>query len=771
MAATVTAAVVVTALALPGCGSNRQRALHPTATTTTTTAPPESTTRADAGPYEWTRDASAAVAIGGGPSSTLAAVVSPTGGSPWIVAGTRTAQDGTSTATVWTSTDGGSWTAAALAGPLVDSRAEAAATWRTQTVIVGSVGQGSQRRAAVWISPAPGAEFVEIAADDLPVEESEMTSIAGGPLGFFAAGTASGRVAMWYSNNGQHWTSLNGADRVFAGADDPHVETLLSTDNGIFAAGWDRSGPSIVAAIWTSGDGVTWRPIRSAQTAFGGPGDHLISALAPLGTGLNPPVNGLVAVGASRTGAHWAPTSWISPNGASWSEPSTAFALGARPQPDATEAVVRALSVVATTLQSSTLVAVGGGPTAQRIWKSTDGLHWAEMALPTGATISDDWRASLLGVSGSTTLVADSDPGQPHLLVQRGTRWQEPSADPVPFGAVQSVAQPAGLVTSPAGLVLAVDVDHPGQTLGRRSASVEFLTSGDGSTWAPVAGGAVFAGGTVDGLAATSTGLVAVGWRRGSGGARAAAWTSPDGRTWRPAVALDTGPVTGSDLATAVCVSGSTVVAVGSVLSARGAILARAWVAGSSGHWVAVPVTADRPLTAAVMSGCAAATTTPGASSTSGATTSAPGSASRPVPPPGFDAFGFAALPSADLVPAFWTSAQGTRWTRQTSSPFGGNFPFPAIDLARTTQVWVAVAGRSEPDLAWPGTGSIVPAPQAGLWRSTDAGTTWQRLDTTGAQWQGDQPAQIDRVAVLGTSPVVAGQVDGRLAIWVGTPT
>ena len=802
VSANLIAVALTLTLGLASCGSNRHRAVPSTAPTSST--PTTGATQPESGPYDWTRVASPALAIGGGESSTLAAVVTPVGGSPWMVAGTHTAADGSTTATVWTSPDGGSWTATPLTGPHVDSEADAATTWRTGTVIVGSIGSGAGRRAAVWMAPSPGAPFTEIVVAEVPAGAAVMTAVTGGALGLFVAGTADGHVAMWYSSTGAHWTALNAADRVIAGADDPHIDTLLATDNGIFAGGWDRSGPSVVAAVWTSGDGINWHPVLSAATAFGGPGDHLITALAPLG------LTGIVAVGGSRTGVQWSPASWISPNGASWSEPSTAFALGVRSQPDASDAIVRAVSAVPTLSTNPslarivTLVAVGGGPTAQRMWRSSDGLHWTEQALPAEAAISDDWDASLLGVAGSTTVVADSDGGQPHLLVRRATVWQEPSANPAVFGSVQSVAQAAGLISSTAGLTLAVDIDRPSQALGHHASSVEFLTSADGATWIPAPASAVFAGGTVADLAGKGPGLIAVGSERLPGGDRAVAWTSPDGRVWRAAATLDPRPVVGSDLASGVCTSGGRVIAVGTVESTGRVDTARAWVSSDGVHWVVASVgPAVRAATAETMSGCTtvslatqsadrpshpastSTTTSAGGSSTTAAsggggssgagspTTTAPGSlrGGSSTGATRFDAFGTADAPLAGLAPAFWASVRGTQWIRQTASPFGAGFPFAAVDVARSGPVGLATSGGAAPDPEWAGPQPTSPAAQSGLWRTTDGGASWQQLDTTGAAWQGDQPAQIDRVALLGSIPIVAGQVDGRLAVWVGFPT
>src|ERR1700722_2096318 len=98
--AAVTAISLVLALGLAGCGSNHHQTVPRTAASPSVA--PSSTTQPDTGPYDWTRAESPALALGGGASSTLASIVTPVGGSPWIVAGTRTAPDGSTTATIRT---------------------------------------------------------------------------------------------------------------------------------------------------------------------------------------------------------------------------------------------------------------------------------------------------------------------------------------------------------------------------------------------------------------------------------------------------------------------------------------------------------------------------------------------------------------------------------------------------------------------------------------------------------------------------------------------
>jgi hypothetical protein len=89
------------------------------------------------------------------------------------------------------------------------------------------------------------------------------------------------------------------------------------------------------------------------------------------------------------------------------------------------------------------------------------------------------------------------------------------------------------------------------------------------------------------------------------------------------------------------------------------------------------------------------------------------------------------------------------------------------MDVARSGTLLLATTGGPDDEDLPPGltpTGSGTP----GMWRSADSGANWQRLDTPGLPWLGAESPLIDRVAWFGPTPVVAGAVDGRLAVWTG---
>jgi hypothetical protein len=299
-------------------------------------------------------------------------------------------------------------------------------------------------------------------------------------------------------------------------------------------------------------------------------------------------------------------------------------------------------------------------------------------------------------------------------------------------------------------LLLAVLVEHSPQTVGPAASSIEFLTSPDGTAWTPVPPGRTIPASGIEGLAAVPGGFLAVGATLVSARQRAAVWFSADGRIWSSPVALDPGPLTAPDEASGVCVDGSLMAVVGSVQTTSGAA-ARAWISRNPRQWSVVTIGphAD-PGVSTAMVGCT--TNSRGA----------PGSQR-------VDAFGMTSIKGSIPGPAFWSAARSTLWTRETASPFGTDFPAPAVDEARSGTL--ALVTTAEPDNAFLPAGLDSAGGSSSLWRTADSGATWQRLDTTGPPWSGAEPAEFDRVAWFGPTPVVAGLVDGRLAVWTGIPS
>lgn len=705
----------------------------------------------------WSLDPDPHLAIGGGPGTTISAVLAPSPGGPgWVIAGTRGAGSTSTAATVWTSPDGATWTSTPLTGAGVTSEAAGAASWKSSTVVVGSVGTGTDRRAQVWVSQNATSAFTAVPVTSSNDSPSAMDHVSVGNLGYFATGTVAGQTAVWYSTNGLQWSLSAPATRFLDGFPDARVNALLATSNYVFAAGSVRDGAFTDAALWSTQDGINWRPIVPGQGAFSGNGNHVITGLAPLGT--LPSGGGLLAVGGLESSGAWTPVSWISPDGVSWSQPAADF-------PGASgSASIRSVAPVATLVGSSEFFATGGGPSSQHLWQSADGVRWNEIPMPPGASSAAGWSATLVASDGTTTVVADGDAGQPHVLTGGPKGWAQPSSDPGIFGPISPTADAVSLQEGKSGLELTVLVTEAPQSIGPDSLSTVSLRSTDGVSWSapavPTASSTWPPGPLPPGAAAvtrTATGWVAVGQgppapppssgpeTEGIG----VAWVSSDGVHWSAPAALDTRPGIGQQSPVGACASASQVVAVGDSAQPDGSTSATAWYTGNGSQWK--PATVSPSAGAGdEMLGCVPTTT-------------------------GFEAFGATGGATGDS-PALWSSTDGTHWSRSDGSVFGSGAPGPLTALAASGTDWLAVASTGsdpEPE-GFPETRrlpSTAPATaHLGVWTSVDGGATWQRQDGTGAVWEGAGGAVLEAAGFAGTRAVVAGEIGGRLAVWTGTP-
>jgi hypothetical protein len=877
------AGVLVSALAAGCAGSPNaaSKASAPTTSPTATTAAP-----ASMDPYSWQRDQGQPISLGGGSTSTLSAVVSPSPvrGSVWLIAGTELSATGAAGATVWTSANAIDWSKTDLPAPSGQtSAADAATNWGDRNVVVGSAGSGPSMRAAVWVSQGRGQHFVPVpdsAAFDAPPATptgeaggAVMETVTAGALGLFAAGTVNGQAAVWYSTDGQRWQLLSGAGSAINQDPGAAVNDIVSTSAGVFAGGSFQEGDRLMAALWYSSDGIHWAQVHSPADAPSGVGDHIVTSLVGIGaTGTSvpgaPTPSGLLAAGAARIGSTWQPASWISPNGFSWSQTSESFPLDAEP-PNSPGAIAYEAAGAA-----GHLFAVGGSPARQRLWQSADGLAWTEVPLPAPPSDDQSWHLGLVAATSQIAVLADNLPGQPYVLVRRNSAWYEPSANGA-FSYPQPTAMPTSLVDDDGTLVMSVELSSPGRRLGAGSSSVAVLTSSNGRSWRTVTKDA-FADSTVNQLLPVPTGLLAVGsaplpapvggratnwtgafaslspnggatWPTepispaslggdgpagssgagagsvGTGGAtaiggstrpggtsnagagaagaanaamgtarnavvptsaapifgplaataagrlgnsdyvvgeagpQAVGWYSPDGTSWEAPQPLDTSPQLGTERPLATCWTGNSAVVVGSVTSTGPGSLPAAWVSSDGSSW-----------TNAAFS----------PSPVAGSTNTVDGCLATGN---GFIAYGATTGDGLVEQPALWSSNDGTLW-KQLSASFtglGGGAPVepeaaPLDGIAIGTTTWLGLSGDGQlPSQRWPapvGGAAGAQFTAAGLWSSDDAGNTWQQLDTEVPAFSGAMYAQADVAAYVGQDPVVAGTVDGRLAIWVGTP-
>ena len=788
-------------------------------------------------------------------------------GGEWVVAGTETAAGGSTSATIWTSRSGRRWTAHALAG--AGGRALAAVADGARLVVVGSVGAGSSQRAAVWLSPGPGRLPVPVpsqASLSAPVSASSpgpatMDLVAAGTVGLVAAGSVGGLTAVWYSSAGTTWTQEPAAERL-VNRRGGSLTSLLVYPAGILAAGTVADGSQTGSQLWASTDGIHWA--SAGGGAFSPPGDHVVTGLTWNG-------RELVAVGAVRATATWLPAAWVSPGGEAWSQTIEDF-----PQDSPATGGGSALRAVASDQTAAagtgTFVAVGGTTAAPAAWTSANGEEWAPLALPGAATTAD-----LVGTAGGTTVVADSVPGQPWVLVRGRSRststWLAPA---------RATAEPVGFARFGGELYLAVDVAGPAPG----AAEAVVLRSAGGTAWQVAA---TLRGARVNDLAVAGATLVAAGVAGPSSSGRV--WTSTDGVTWSasaagvaavavaaagaslvvagttsvagrraaatPAGTLSAVTTVGASWPVGACSAGTEAVVVGAAtrsgppptLHGRSTSAvpvdgsgpgpagqqddgtqAAAWSSAGGVTWSAgtvspqpgagaaesmdgcfplpggsgasggsgapvrsggsgTPAAAGSGTSGSGASGGSAGSGTPGAGVSGGSVAGGAGSgatgSSGKVPVP-LVAYGQTTGRGGSHLPALWESTDGgATWTRLSPAGITGAGVAPFGDVAASGDRWLA-AGGSQPaslalpvDPAWsledpagpPAVPSYATGPdgEAGVWLSSDAGASWARLATTGPAWAGGQ-VTTNAVAWLAARPVVAGQVGGRLAIWVGTP-
>jgi hypothetical protein len=768
------------------------------AATTTTEPPPQYA----ASPYDWDRATSPALAVGGGRSATLSAVLAPQITGSWSVFGTRLDASGTPSATMWSSPDAMGWTASPLAGAGASgaaggparggasgggpSQAVAAAQYKAATVVVGSIGEGADQQATVWLSPSAGAPYTTQSVP-LSTGPSVMSLVTAGSLGMFATGTVDGRFALWSSTNGRTWSELAGAEKVIDASPGGRVNALLASGDLVFAAGSMQPGASPQAALWSTSDGLNWHLVSSAAPSFSGPGGRIIYSLAPLDTGL-------VAVGAINTGTGWEPASWISPDGQSWSLPSVDFPLESSGGPatvgPSAGTAARSVSAVPTFAGPAAVVAAGGGTSGQDAWASSDGLHWASLQLPAADAAATSWRAEVAAATLTTTVVLDAEPGQPYLLsylkpsgpaAAGGSGWTQPSANPATFGPIRPEAVPVSLQAVAGRLDLTVDVVNRPQTIGPARVASQVLTSADGSSWTPSGAGTVTGDPPtlpVAGALATHlpTGWIAVASPPGAG---PEAWTSTTGLVWKKTALLSvpTAPGVAAERAT---ISGlcedrlAPAAAAGTTPSPNGIPAPARYIAVAVGSASVTTTAAGDGSTGPTVLTTRAAT--PWSSSTG--TTWKDGAVSSGPPPgaaqsmsgcvtagPTLVAFGTGTTPSGAPQPAVWRSGDGVSWTRVPVTAFSAGSANPLVSLATNGGYWLAAA---DPD---PGADPLVPgvlgaagraasaatdagvgpAPsiedgRVGLWLSTNSGSVWQAIDTATSPWLAAQRTTLDLV-------------------------
>jgi hypothetical protein len=724
-------------------------------------------------------------------------------------------------AAVWYSTNGLQWDALTGADKVIDGEPGAVVNDILSTpggvFAAGSTVNGNRLAAALWYSSdgihwgtvrAPGPIFFGAGDHEITslVNMGAIGSPAGGgpaTSGLLAVGGVrlgpTWQPASWISPDGFSWSQTSESFPLDdEPADSPGALAYSATgaDGLLYAAG----GSPGRQRLWQSTDGLAWSAVALPAAAAGDTSWHLGLAAA----------EGRTTVLADNLPGQ--PYVLVRQNG-SWHEPSGTGVFGS-PLPTAWPTSLRpddGQLVMSVQLFDPGQV-LGNDESSVALLTSTDGVSWQTSNVDAfqDSTVNQllPVPAGLMAVGSHNSSVGQAQPAYPwtdafaSLSTDDGITWpEEPISpatlgDPPPTGPTTTTTSTTTTTTSTTGTATATTGTGTATTTSRTAtastsdaassgaSSNTSTTGGPGSApsaTAPTAGLTTGSSGTTTtttnpAATTTTTGVphveaplagpfaaTAAGrlgnslYVVGQAGPQAVGWFSPAGTTWQRPQALDATPQVATEQARATCWAGNSAVVVGSATATGQGALPAAWSSTDGSTWTS-------------------ATFLPG--SPAGSYTQVDGCLSTGN---GFIAYGGSTGTGQAEQPVLWSSADGTSWQELSTAFTGtaGGSPegletAPLDGVAVGTTTWLGVSGDGDaPTQVWPapvgGEAGAVFTP-AGLWSSVDAGNTWQQLVTSAPAFTGIFFAQADAAAYVGPQPIIAGTVDGQLAVWTGTP-
>jgi hypothetical protein len=233
------------------------------------------------------------------------------------------------------------------------------------------------------------------------------------------------------SRDGIHWTKARTAPMPASlphepelGYQDVYMRSVLEGPGGLLAVGSDSGGtcggPSTDDALWTSRDGVTWRPVTLPRAWM----DSTIWSIAGGSTGFI--AGGYAADGVTQS-------LWLSRNGRSWHRTRLPQSAGSKSAIDEVASFAAGYVVVGTVMDDD---GCGGPwPVTATIWWSPTGRWWARIPLG-GPFLRRDISVSIVRVSDRKLIAVVNDPSGPDQawMSTTGRRWTR-----IPLASVPSV--------------------------------------------------------------------------------------------------------------------------------------------------------------------------------------------------------------------------------------------------------------------------------------------------------------------------------------------
>ncbi|MGD0861336.1 MAG: hypothetical protein ABSA21_01060 [Candidatus Limnocylindrales bacterium] len=423
----------------------------------------------------------------------------------------------------WVSTDGKTWTEAAA--PMVGFQAQDLVAYGNGLVAVGSQILTPAELATPTPSPTPTPTPAPTGsgkpkATPKPTVKPKATASPLAAASPTASATPLPEVAVatsWISPDGVHW--FRGSTPIGYGSQS--MDSVTQVSDSLVAVGSEPGGlpggsasPSGTLALWTSDDGLTWKPVktdapaltRGRLTQFG---RQLVLAGVESSGSLDV-MTGAVALGS--------PLPLIVPT------PTPAFTLafhaGATPMVSGLKAADTLGPVLAAGNQFLVFVNSDAGTS---VWSSPDGRAWTQQADPSVFTASEPNGVPAVsaaipdGQGGAIAVgrVVGTDSSSAAIWSMSGSSWT-PATISVSGGAPSSLGSVA--VYQGSYVAAANSADGP-----------RILFSDDGQNWgqAAVSG----ATGYMLTVSSWSGGFVATG-ANPDGSGNVGVWTSVDGLSW-----------------------------------------------------------------------------------------------------------------------------------------------------------------------------------------------------------------------------------------------
>jgi hypothetical protein len=259
---------------------------------------------------------------------------------------------------LWDSVDGRTWRS--LRSPALQSGEEPVWFYASGKILVVTAESPALGAPHIWASDDEGATWQESPA------QLRITALAAGGDGVIAFcydPPSSQSTSLWTSADGLSWRPVAQAAGVFASAD---VASVAQTSQGLAAGGSvGPRGQGQGAGIWTSPDGFTWTKVPNDAGIFGdgSDGSEVIQVVAG--------PRGILALGqrvvvTTQGGRAFEQIAWASPDGVHWRQAVTPFF-------DSNEYFGQVVAWQGGFVQFTD----EGGETI--VWSSPDGLTWTRV--------------------------------------------------------------------------------------------------------------------------------------------------------------------------------------------------------------------------------------------------------------------------------------------------------------------------------------------------------------------------------------------------------